>query len=289
MQDFMTSINTIGKGSFFTYGLIGTFLIVLIYISVAYIMKHMIGRAVRKKHMTNEKFILRLVKIIIYSITIYSCLSLVEPFNEVLVKIWGSAGILAVAAGLAAQESLGNLVNGLLIATFKPFKIGDLVKVNNGEFEGYVVDVSLRDTLIRTYENTRIIIPNSIMNKAVLENVSLSGNSKGNFLTLEIDYDSDLDKAMQIIKEEVMHHDNFIDARSHEEIEKGIDPVITRVIGFNESGLSLRTTIYSKNNAEGFAMLSDLRISIKKAFDENGIEFPYPHRTIVYKKETPNT
>ncbi|MEG0330339.1 MAG: mechanosensitive ion channel family protein [Longicatena sp.] len=285
----MTSINTIGKGSFFTYGLIGTFLIVLIYISVAYIMKHMIGRAVRKKHMTNEKFILRLVKIIIYSITIYSCLSLVEPFNEVLVKIWGSAGILAVAAGLAAQESLGNLVNGLLIATFKPFKIGDLVKVNNGEFEGYVVDVSLRDTLIRTYENTRIIIPNSIMNKAVLENVSLSGNSKGNFLTLEIDYDSDLDKAMQIIKEEVMHHDNFIDARSHEEIEKGIDPVITRVIGFNESGLSLRTTIYSKNNAEGFAMLSDLRISIKKAFDENGIEFPYPHRTIVYKKETPNT
>ncbi|MEG0709690.1 MAG: mechanosensitive ion channel family protein [Longicatena sp.] len=289
MQDFMTSINTIGKGSFFTYGLIGTFLIVLIYISVAYIMKHMIGRAVRKKHMTNEKFILRLVKIIIYSITIYSCLSLVEPFNEVLVKIWGSAGILAVAAGLAAQESLGNLVNGLLIATFKPFKIGDLVKVNNGEFEGYVVDVSLRDTLIRTYENTRIIIPNSIMNKAVLENVSLSGNSKGNFLTLEIDYDSDLDKAMQIIKEEVMHHDNFIDARSHEEIEKGIDPVITRVIGFNESGLSLRTTIYSKNNAEGFAMLSDLRISIKKAFDKNGIEFPYPHRTIVYKKETPNT
>ncbi|MEG2544273.1 MAG: mechanosensitive ion channel family protein [Longicatena sp.] len=285
----MTSINTIGKGSFFTYGLIGTFLIVLIYISVAYIMKHMIGRAVRKKHMTNEKFILRLVKIIIYSITIYSCLSLVEPFNEVLVKIWGSAGILAVAAGLAAQESLGNLVNGLLIATFKPFKIGDLVKVNNGEFEGYVVDVSLRDTLIRTYENTRIIIPNSIMNKAVLENVSLSGNSKGNFLTLEIDYDSDLDKAMQIIKEEVMHHDNFIDARSHEEIEKGIDPVITRVIGFNESGLSLRTTIYSKNNAEGFAMLSDLRISIKKAFDKNGIEFPYPHRTIVYKKETPNT
>ncbi|MEG2506476.1 MAG: mechanosensitive ion channel family protein [Longicatena sp.] len=252
-------------------------------------MKHMIGRAVRKKHMTNEKFILRLVKIIIYSITIYSCLSLVEPFNEVLVKIWGSAGILAVAAGLAAQESLGNLVNGLLIATFKPFKIGDLVKVNNGEFEGYVVDVSLRDTLIRTYENTRIIIPNSIMNKAVLENVSLSGNSKGNFLTLEIDYDSDLDKAMQIIKEEVMHHDNFIDARSHEEIEKGIDPVITRVIGFNESGLSLRTTIYSKNNAEGFAMLSDLRISIKKAFDKNGIEFPYPHRTIVYKKETPNT
>ncbi|MEG1732899.1 MAG: mechanosensitive ion channel family protein [Longicatena sp.] len=289
MRDFMTSINTIGKGSFFTYGLIGTFLIVLIYISVAYIMKHMIGRAVRKKHMTNEKFILRLVKIIIYSITIYSCLSLVEPFNEVLVKIWGSAGILAVAAGLAAQESLGNLVNGLLIATFKPFKIGDLVKVNNGEFEGYVVDVSLRDTLIRTYENTRIIIPNSIMNKAVLENVSLSGNSKGNFLTLEIDYDSDLDKAMQIIKEEVMHHDNFIDARSHEEIEKGIDPVITRVIGFNESGLSLRTTIYSKNNAEGFAMLSDLRISIKKAFDKNGIEFPYPHRTIVYKKETPNT
>ena len=78
------------------------------------------------------------------------------------------------------------------------FKIGDLVKVNQGEYEGYVVDISLRDTVIQTYENTKVIIPNSVMNKAVLENVSLNDNTKGNFLELDISYESDMDKAMRL-------------------------------------------------------------------------------------------
>ncbi|MEG0527402.1 MAG: mechanosensitive ion channel family protein, partial [Longicatena sp.] len=86
-----------------------------------------------------------------------------------------------------------------------------------------------------------------------------------------------------IIQEEVMRHPNYQDARTPEDIANCIPPVIVRVIDFNESGLQLRTTIYSKNNAEGFAMLSDLRISIKKRFDQEGISFPYPHRTVVMK------
>ncbi|MEG0274170.1 mechanosensitive ion channel family protein [Amedibacillus sp. YH-ame10] len=283
MLALLKTINDIGKGTFFNYGLLGTIIIMLIFLCSTYILIRILSRIIKTKQLANEKFILRLVKIVLYTIAIYACLSLLKPFESVLSKIWGSAGILAVVFGLAAQEALGNMVNGLLISTFKPFRIGDLVKVNNGEYEGYVADISLRDTVIKTYENTRIIIPNSVMNKAVLENVSRSGNAKGNFLMLEIGYESDLDKAMCIIQEEVMRHPNYQDARTPEDIANCIPPVIVRVIDFNESGLQLRTTIYSKNNAEGFAMLSDLRISIKKRFDQEGISFPYPHRTVVMK------
>lgn len=284
MMELLHEVNQWGKGTFFTFGFLNTLIIMGVFVLIVMIIKHIVFRFIKKKHIVNEQFILRLVKIISYIILSYACLSLLKPFETVLSKIWGSAGILAVVFGLAAQESIGNIVNGLLITTFKPFKIGDLVKVNSGEYEGYVVDMSLRDTVIKTYENTRIIIPNSMMNKAVLENVSNNENSKGNFLTLEIGYESDLDTAQRIIKEEVMHHENFLDARSAAEIEQGVEPVITRLIGFNESGLNLRTTVYSTNNAEGFAMLSDLRISIKKRFDAEGIQFPYPHRTIVLKQ-----
>ncbi len=59
--------------------------------------------------------------------------------------------------------------------------------------------------------------------------------------------------------------------------------MITRLTEFKDSSMHLRTTIYSKDNAEGFAMLSDLRIAIKHRFDKEGIVIPYPHRTIEIK------
>lgn len=285
MLEILENINSWGHGTLFKLGFLSSLVFMVIFFVIAYIIKSLITRYIRKLNIANARFAIRIVKITLYTLAIYASLSLLIPFESVLGKIWGSAGIIAVVVGLAAQESMGNFVNGLLISTFKPFKIGDLVKVNNGEFEGYVVDISLRDTVIKTYENTRIIIPNSTMNKAVLENVSLNNNTKGNFLTLDIGYESDLDKAMGIIKEEVMKHPSYVDPRTPEEIENQVEPVIVRLTSFNDSSMTLRTTVYSKDNSEGFAMLSDLRIAIKRRFDKEGIEFPYPHRTITYKND----
>lgn len=283
MLTLLNDINQWGKGTLFKYGFIETLCIVGVFVLAAYIIKRIITRSIQARFKTNTNFTIRVVKITIYSIAIYACLSLFTPFEGVLSKVWGSAGIIAVILGFAAQEAMGNFVNGLLISTFKPFKIGDLVKVNNGEYEGYVIDISLRDTVIQTYENTKVIIPNSIMNKAVLENISLNDDTKGNFLEFDISYESDLDQAMSIIKEEVLHHPKFLDHRSDAEKIQGIDPVVIRLTRFNESSITLRTVVYSKSKAEGIQILSDLRISIKKRFDQEGIEFPYPHRTIITK------
>lgn len=283
MIEILSDINTWGKGTLFKFGFLESIFYMLLFVILAFILYRIIRRWINKKAFANTLFIIRIVKISLSVIAGYGCLSLLTPFDSVLSKIWGSAGIIAVVVGLAAQESMGNFVNGLLISTFKPFKIGDLVKVDNGKYEGYVVDISLRDTVIQTYENTKIIIPNSTMNKSVLENVSETDQTKGNFLTLDISYESDLDLAMRIIKEEVVKHPSFLDPRSEEEVKNNVKPVVVRLTSFNESSMTLRTTIYSRTNAEGFAMLSDLRIAIKKRFDKEGIEFPYPHCTITYK------
>ena len=287
-MDIFHEINQWGKGSVFKYGFLDTLMIMLCFLVCAYLLKRLINRSIKRHVKVNTRFVMRLVKITLYTIAIYGCLSLLTPFESVLGKVWGSAGIIAVVIGFAAQDAMGNFVNGLLITTFKPFKIGDLVKVNQGEYEGYVVDISLRDTVIQTYENTKVIIPNSVINKAVLENVSLNDNTKGNFLELDISYESDMDKAMRIIKEEVMAHPNFLDHRSQDEVTAGVEPVIVRLIRFNDSSITLRTTVYSTSNAEGFALLSDLRIAIKHRFDAEGIDFPYPHRTIITKSQHPN-
>lgn len=85
------------------------------------------------------------------------------------------------------------------------------------------------------------------------------------------------------MKEEIIRHPAYVDPRSEDDLRNHVEPVIIRLTSFNDSSLTLRATVYSRDNSEGFAMLSDLRIAIKKRFDKEGIEFPYPHRTITYK------
>lgn len=280
------TINSYGEGSFLQYTVTETIFFIILILVLARIINHLGIKTLQRHYKgSNIKFVLRLKSILIYIIAFYGVFSMFLPFQKILTALAASGGIIAVVLGLAAQEATGNFVNGLMIAIFKPFKIGDLIKIDNGALVGTVIDISLRHTIITTYENTKLVIPNSIMDKAVLENISSVGNQKGNFLEIEISYESDLDLAMKIIEEEITRHENFVDIRSAEEIEKHVPCVITRLVAFADSGMKLRTTVYSKNNAEGFAMLSDLRIAIKKRFDLAGITIPYPHRIVSIKED----
>lgn len=286
ITEILDTLNTWGMGTYLEYSLLTTLIFIVIILVCAKVINHIAIKAINRHYKgDNVKVIQRLKTILIYIIAGYGVLNLFPPFQNILKLVAASGGISVVIIGFAAQEAAANFVSGIMITIFKPFKIGDLIKVNNGQLVGTVSDITLRHTVIKTYENTKIIVPNSEMNKATLENVTAVGDQKANFLELEIGYESDLDMAMKIIEEEVRKHPNFMDIRSAAEKKKKQPAVVTRLIAFGESGLQLKTTVYSKNNAEGFAMLSDLRIAIKRRFDQAGIDIPYPHRTIVYKEK----
>ena len=103
-----------------------------------------------------------------------------------------------------------------------------------------------------------------------------------------ISYDSDIDKAIEIIQEEAMNHPNFLDNRTKEE-KKNNDPAcLVRLMGFGESSIKLRAYVWAENPAKSFDLHTDLNIIVKKRFDAEGIEIPFPYRTIVYKKDLDN-
>ena len=81
-----------------------------------------------------------------------------------------TGGVIAVVAGLAAQEALGSVVSGVMILAFKPFKMGDVVRYVDNDITGCVEEITLHHTAVRTFENKRVIIPNSKMNSAIIEN-----------------------------------------------------------------------------------------------------------------------
>lgn len=267
-------LNVTVKEAIITIGLI---------LVIALLADKFLSRMIQKYAKQNERFATRIKTIFIYSFAIYSCLSLFPPFSGMMNALLASGGIVALVVGIGSQEAVGNLVNGMMISMFKPFQIGDLIKVNNGEIVGTVTDISLRHTEIQTFENTKILVPNTSMNKAILENVSSASGMKANFLELDISYESDLDLAMQIIKEEIIRHPLWIDARTPKEVENHVPEVNTILSDFLDSSMHLKTKVYAKNNAESVQLLSDLRIAIKKRFDAEGIEIPYPHQTILKK------
>ncbi len=241
----------------------------LIAAAVNRILEHLI----KKRHGKNQKIWLKGARLAVLFFLLYGIFNQFAVFSDIITALAASTGILTLALGLAAQDAVGNFVNGLMIITFKPFTIGDLIRLSDYNLTGYVVDISIRHTVIKTYENTQIIVPNSIMNTAILENISEVEELKANFLDVEISYESDLEKAMAIMTDIIVHHKDFIDGHT--------DPkVVIRLMDFRESGMALRATVYSRSQAEGIALLSDLRIQIKEAFDANGIEIPYPRRVV---------
>ncbi len=177
------------------------------------------------------------------------------------------------------------MVSGLFISFFKPFRIGDRIRFINKDTLGIVEDINLRHTVIRTFENKRIIIPNNIMNNEMIENANIIEEKTCNYLDVGISYNSDIDRAMAIIAKEILNHKDFFDNRSKTELDRGEEPVQVKLIGFGESSLNLRAWVWSKDPLTGFYMLCDLRKRIKEKFDQEGIEIPYPCRTVVIKEK----
>ena len=283
-MDFIQQLNEWGRNSILRYGLVDTiFLIALILLFSALLSKYF-THLIRRLKPRNQPVILKIKRTIIYIVAAYAILNLFTPAQAVLNPLLASGGIVAVVLGLAAQETVGNLISGLMILLFRPFHIHDLIRVNNGEYVGTVVEITIRHTVIQTFENTRIIVPNAQMNAAVLENVSDIHSAKADFLYVSIAYDSDLDKAIEVLSQEISKHPKYCDPRTAQEIKDGVPKVIVRVTDFKESGIELRATVYSNDNSTCFAMLSDLRIAVKKRFDEEGIELPYPKRDVYIKE-----
>lgn len=281
MNDFLKWLNSIGNNSWLSIGLLDAIIVIGLILVLALITDRLLGKLLRKYIKQNLNFILRIKRILITSFAIYGCLSIFPPFSSVMNALLASGGVVALIVGMGSQEAVGNLVNGMMITMYKPFQIGDLIKVNNGEIVGTVTDISFRHTEILTFENTKILVPNTTMNKAILENVSSAENMKANFLELDISYESDLEKAIQIIQEEVMKHPYFIDPRTEEEKKNHVVAVNPLLSDFLDSSMHLKTKVYAVDQAKGIQMLSDLRRSIKKRFDQEGIEIPYPHCTMI--------
>ena len=226
-----------------------------------------------------KHFISGLIYIIGMGIAVYT----IPELKDLSISIFAGAGVLAVILGFASQQAFSNIVSGIFISIFEPLRVGDTVKIRNGEIFGMVEDITLRHTVIRTFENNRVVIPNSVIGSEIIENASLVDEKVCKFVDFSVSFDSDVDRAMQIIQDEAVKNPYFIDNRREEEIALNYPKVHVRLLSFTDSAMILRAGVWAENALSAYKMGCDLNKAVKQRFDSEGIELPHAYRTIVYK------
>lgn len=231
---------------------------------------------------TNFSFLKNSISFILYTLGLIAIFYITPQLKSVSKALFAGAGILAAIIGFASQKAFSNIISGIFILIFRPFRVTDVIEVG-ATSKGVVEEITLRHTIIRNYENRRIIIPNSIISEETIVNSHIIEEKIKKFIEFDVSYESDLDMAKQIIREEAEKHPLLLDNRSENEINDGKPKVVIRVISLAEFSVKIRAYVWAKNNDDAFIINCDMNESVKKRFDNEGIEIPYPHRTIVNK------
>ncbi|AHI28562.1 mechanosensitive ion channel family protein [Marinobacter similis] len=222
-----------------------------------------------KKDPTLNKFLCGLISAVLKILLLISVASMVGIATTSFVAIIGAAGL---AIGFALQGSLSNFAGGVLILIFKPFKVGDTIEAQG--FLGAVDEISILYTIVNTFDNRRIVIPNGSLSNATLVNVSIYENRRCD-MTFGIGYDDDIDKAKSILK------------RLMEEDDRSLtDPAPRICVGsLGDSSVNLMFRVWVPTD-DLWPYYWDMQEKVKKAFDAEGITIPFPQRDVhMYKAE----
>jgi len=222
-----------------------------------------IPRVVSKVQMkmdeTMQLMMRRLVSATIYVIGLMLIIYQIPQLRSLVTAILAGASIAGLAIGFAAKDSLSNFTSSIFIAIFQPIRVGDLVDFR-GKY-GQVEDLTLRHTVIRTTDNKRIIVPNSIISNEPIINWSIRDPEISWVVDFDLEKASDIDRAREIILK---------NARNHPMVFKD-KPMNVQLVTSRYSELTLRleVTVPSRNVAKGIGC--DIREAVKKEFEAEGI------------------
>ncbi len=237
---------------------------------------------------TNYYFLRYVIIALIYSIGFTLAIYSIPALRAIGATLLAGAGVLALAVSFASQQALSNIVSGLFIVLFKPFKIKDRVIIKSRDLEGIIEDITLRHTVIKDFENKRIIVPNSIISNEIIINADYIEARVCRHLVFGISYDSSIENARKIIQQEAEKHPLIVDNRTKLDKKNNVPLVVVRVINLGESSIDLKAFIWVDNQINASILASDLLERIKNRFDKENIEIPYPHRKLVISKEETN-
>ncbi|MRR55263.1 MAG: mechanosensitive ion channel family protein [Deltaproteobacteria bacterium] len=197
-----------------------------------------------------------------------------KHFGYDVLSLLTALGLGSLAIGLAAKDTLANMISGFTLMIDRPFRIGDRIQLASGK-TGDVVDIGLRSTRIKTVDNTLLIIPNSeLCNSTVLNMACPDMRSQGR-ISLGVAYGSDVDKVKSIMLETAAENPEVLQDPSPEAF----------FLSFGDSSLNMVLVFWVRDYTKIIPVTDQLNLLLMTAFTNNDIQIPYPTRKVLLERE----
>ncbi len=210
-----------------------------------------------------RKFATDLLYGLLLAVVVIAALERLGVKTTAAIAILGAMGL---ALGLALQGSLGNFASGVMIILFKPYKIGDLIKV--GGETGVVEEIKVFITVLVTPDNRTIMIPNGQVTSGTIENLTVKGKRRVD-MTFGIGYDDDIKAAKTMIEQVVAAHPKVLAEPAPQ----------VAVAELADSSVNFVVRPWC-NVADYWDVMFDITENLKLRADEQGISIPFPQRDI---------
>jgi len=222
-----------------------------------------LGLSKKKVEVTLHRFLLSILNTLLKAIQIIIFASMIGIQTASLIAVLGAAGL---AIGLALQGSLANFAGGILILLFRPFKNGDAIKAQG--YVGSVEEIQIFNTILKTFDNQRIIIPNGLLSNGCVTNINVNGIRRVD-MVFGIGYNDDITKAKTLLRSLL---------ETDERVLKD-QPIDIWVGEHGDSSINLFVRPWA--TAEDYwGVYFDMMEKVKVEFDQAGISIPYPQRDV---------
>jgi len=263
-------------------GVIGKFVAILVILIATWFAGRMLDALIvefggKLTSMTNSTaddealpFLSKVARITLYIIAFSIIL---DKLGYSITPIITSLGLLGFAAGFAAKDTLSNILAGFFILADRPFKLGDRIQL--GDTLGEVIDIGLRTTKVKTLDHNVVIIPNNKMVTDNVTNYQMPDIKIKLIMPFSVAYGSDVAKAKQIIVDVAAGAEMVLD-----------DPAPKAFFTeFGDSSLNIKAIVWIGDLRKKWTVKDAINSAVNQKFAEEGIEIPFPHRTVYMKKE----
>ncbi|MCJ7773398.1 MAG: mechanosensitive ion channel family protein [Desulfobacterales bacterium] len=241
-------------------------LLVLLFIGLPtiYVISRWLRKYFSKKFSAQQAMILS--KMVLYTGFIIIIFSILNELGFKLTHLLGAAGIIGIAVGFASQTSVSNIICGLFLITEKPFEVDDIITVQNNT--GIVLSIDILSVKLRTFDNKLIRIPNETIIKSDVTNVTYFPIRRVD-LNIGVAYKEDIGRIREVLLD--VAHRNPLCLNEPE-------PLVV-FSGFGNSSIDLLLLAWAVKT-DWLKLKNSITEEIKKRFDEEGIEIPFPHLSL---------
>lgn len=236
--------------------------LILIFFVVIYIVTTKgMAKVVQKHNNLTNTFLANASKTAIIVIGMITLLSQYDSFRDVFKSLLTNSAILVAVVGFTLQNSIKNVIAGTLLLSADTFKVGDRIRIPKEDISGEIEELTLRHAKIKLVTSERAIVPNYLLNDAVVINNNLYNEETCYPLIVPVSTTKDIRLAKKLVEEIIENHEDVIKKDDSNTIVTTLQPNVVEI----------HTLVWTNNLQDSFRVLSELRIQVLESFQENGI------------------